>query len=406
MINVRLDVKKEVCFGCGACSNICKNGAIKMQMDEKGFFYPVFIPDLCTECELCEKVCPINNYQYQNEATYIYAVKNKSEVVRSQSASGGAFSAIAEYVLKNNGAVYAAKYTKDYSVEHVLIHNIEHLKFLRGSKYSQSNFHNNIPEVIRALSYKKIVAIVGTPCQIAAIKNLLKYVKHNAAVLLIDIVCHGVPSSKVFKLHIDLLEKKYGECAGYRTRSKLQGWHHYFERYKACNGKCYSKSELTQAYQVLFKSNLCLRESCYTCKYASTERVSDLTLGDFWGVEKVFPEWDDDKGISIILVNSALGEKIYDEIAVRFDAKQTTMQNVRQRHLYEPCSRPQNTDDFWNILLNEGYYFAYKKYGRLTLVGKIKRIILRGIFVFKYPRYKEEITSFAEEMTDTIRDEE
>ncbi|MFR5684657.1 MAG: Coenzyme F420 hydrogenase/dehydrogenase, beta subunit C-terminal domain, partial [Clostridia bacterium] len=297
-------IEKIKCYGCGACSKICPKNAIIMKMDKKGFFYPEIEKEKCIQCGLCEKVCwnPESNNEYFKEPL-VYAVKSKDMQTRLQSSSGGVFTQFAKICLEENGVVYGACYAEDFEVKHIRIGNIEEIQKLRGSKYVQSNLKNVYSEVKKDLQNGKKVMFVGTPCQVYGLNQYLRGID-KLNLILVDLVCHGVTSPKIWKDYITFIERKYhGKLSKYTFRNKEKGWRGYHPLAKFDNGRKIESRCIT-SYTNLFSTDLALREGCYQCNFSSTHRKSDITIGDFWGLEKTIPEFIDDLGVSLVLINT------------------------------------------------------------------------------------------------------
>ena len=299
---------KKDCSGCGACSNICPHNCISMYYDEEGFLYPKVDIEKCIDCHLCEKICPLKKpLQSIRKPLDIKAAINENEAIRLQSSSGGIFSLLADYVLDSGGVVIGASYTEDWNVEHIVVSSKTELKQLRGSKYVQSQTKNIFKQVLKLLLEGKLVLFSGTPCQISGLKSFLN--KEYDNLITIEIFCHGVPSTLVYKKYIKEICK--GEPISHvNMRAKPEGWKQY---HFAINN--YSVSWRNDLYMKAFVENLTLRPSCYNCKHKDGRSGSDIGLGDFWGVKAKHKELDDDKGLSLIFLYSEKGKSILEKIA-------------------------------------------------------------------------------------------
>lgn len=311
MINIQ---DKKKCCACSACYNICPVNAIEMVKDEKGFKYPKVNKEKCVNCGLCEKVCPILNPSAKvDNSPEAYAVKNKNEIIRKQSSSGGIFTLLAEKILRDGGVVFGATFDEEWRVKHEYVEKVEDLKKFRGSKYLQSSIGDTYSQVKKFLLEGRKVMFTGTPCQIEGLKSFLQ--KDYENLLTQDIICHGVPSPKVHSKYIEFVRKQInGESIDeINHRTKKNGWKDY-NFYIKFNNTEYVQSHNTDLYMQAFLKNTSLRDSCYDCKFKKRNRVSDITLADFWGIESVLPEMDDDKGISLVIVNSKKGKKIFESV--------------------------------------------------------------------------------------------
>ena len=310
MINI---IKKQDCCGCYACYNICPQKCISMLADDEGFWYPVVDIEECTDCGLCEKVCPILNKKIAENCPVAYACINKEDNIREQSSSGGVFTVIAERVIVNNGVVFGAGFDGGFNVIHRWTDRMDGLGNFRGSKYVQSCIGDTYNQVRDFLNQKRQVLFSGTPCQIAGLRSYLG--KDYETLICLDIVCHGVPSPKVwqcYKLHIEEIYQAKAQRITFRRKNC--SWKLYSLSFSFDNDKEYSQKLTEDIFMQGFLKNLYLRPSCYNCNFKTLNRQSDITLADFWGIQNVLPEMDDDKGTSLVFVNSARGKSMFNQI--------------------------------------------------------------------------------------------
>ena len=369
-------VNEEYCCGCTACKNICPKQAINMEKSKEGFFYPQVDEEKCINCLLCERVCPFNEKKAQelkNKLPRVYAVKNKNSEIRKNSSSGGVFTAIAKCILDNDGIVYGATFDDDMSIIHKRITTKGELEQLRGSKYVQSNMKEVFAEIKELLeNTNKQILFVGTPCEIAGLKAFIGE-KLNKQIILCDIICHGVPSPLIWSEQIKFLEKKYKQkVKWYKFRDKSNGWHTHTEQVILQNGSTDNSSAISQSYKQLFHSNLILRKSCYNCKFADIDRVSDITIGDFWGIDKVMPDFDDNKGISLMLINNEKGQELFEIIKKDIIYRESNTKDCMQPQLQHPTLKPRKRDIMWNEYYKKGYKFILKKYTRYGIYYRMK----------------------------------
>lgn len=351
------------CSGCRCCEKICPKKAIKMIEDEEGFLRPQIDKEKCINCELCYNRCPqIKKEIEQSEIQETFAAKNKKTDVQKNSSSGGIFSAISEYIIKNNGYVCGAIQTSDFDIYHYITDSKEECKKFRGSKYVQSDTGNTFVKVKEYLENKKLVLYSGTPCQIAGLKSFLN--KEYDNLITIDLICHGVPSNKLYKKYIKYLENKYnGKIIEYNFRSKdKEVWGTnskvVFKTSRNINKVKYIRGSLDPYYKNFLDGNI-YRENCYSCKYAQKNRISDITLGDYWGIEKIHPHFKDDNGISLIIVNTKKGKKILEKIKdninmIHSDINEASKYNhnltspsirtSRRDNIYKNIDKVENTD--------------------------------------------------------------
>lgn len=308
----RLYADKTKCSGCGACKSICPKKAISMECDENGFMYPLINLELCINCGLCEKVCAFRHIEEQSKPLKVFAAVSYDEKCRMTSASGGVFAVLAQQMLTCGGTVYGAAFDKDMRVSHIGIHDIEDLVRLQGSKYVQSDTGKTFMEVQEILNNGGKVLYAGTPCQIAGLQSFLGNVYENLTT--VDIICHGVPSYLMFSGFLKSLENKFGSFSEFRFRDKRIGWG-LNGSILLSNGRLKKIYGSEYAYYYYFLNADIYRDSCYQCKYAGENRPGDITLGDFWGIEKAHPEilgksiWKEENGISTIICNTEKGEK-------------------------------------------------------------------------------------------------
>lgn len=304
---------KKDCMGCHACSNICPKQCIHMKSDIEGFWYPDVDYDKCIKCVLCIKVCPIINKTIVQNEPKAYACMNKSEPVRLESSSGGIFTLIAEQVIDNGGIVFGAGFNENFGVEHSYIETKEELDKFRGSKYVQSKIGDTYAQVKDFLKQERKVLFTGTPCQIGGLRSYLGQTYDN--LFCIDIVCHGVPSPKLWKKYISYMENSTGSpTRRIAFRLKNEGWKRFSVSFLFNNDTEYRQTIDKDLYMKAFLKDVCLRPSCYACEFKTLHRESDITLADFWGIQNVLPEMDDGKGTSLIFVNSDNGQSILEEI--------------------------------------------------------------------------------------------
>lgn len=311
MIEIRT---KEDCCGCYACYNICPKECITMETDNEGFWYPNIDKDKCINCNLCKKVCPIinkpNSFLYEKKS---YAVFNKNEKIRLESSSGGIFSLLAEYVINNYGSVYGAVFDEDFNVKHIKITSLQDIELLRGSKYVQSRINDIFKSIKFDLKNNKMVLFTGTPCQVAGLQSFLQKKYNN--LILIDIVCHGVPSPLVWQQYIDELKQNYKQdIKSIYFRDKSTGWKTYSVKFLFDKDE-YKNIGFKDIYMKGFLNDIYLRPSCYNCNFKGIERVSDITVADFWGIENILPKMDDDKGTSLVVIHSEKGKQLFDKLS-------------------------------------------------------------------------------------------
>ena len=320
-------INKKGCCGCTACLHVCPVKCITMQEDEEGFLYPVIKKEKCIHCHKCEKVCPVRNENNTNTKTETYVGYSKDDEIRKQSSSGGIFSVVAEWILLQNGVIFGAAFDENFEVHHIVIERKEELEKLRGSKYVQSRLEKVYPEVKQYLEIKRKVLFTGTACQIAGLKRYLN--KEYENLYTVDVLCHGVPSPKIWRMYLEEKEKQYhASIEKYEFRNKENGWNNYSINIIFSNKQRYCVHFFEDKYMRLFLGNIDLRPSCYACHFKGFPRVSDMTIGDSWGIEKSMPDMNDDKGTSIILVHSSKGGRMFGAIRENLIVKEAILDEV------------------------------------------------------------------------------
>ncbi len=323
------------CTGCSACAQICPKNCIGMLSDNYGFLYPHVNNDICVNCGICEKNCPVLNKSEQEAPinTDCYAAKTNEETIRKQSSSGGIFSVIAEKVLKDNSIVYGAAFDENFIVKHIGISSVDDLDLLRRSKYVQSDLNDSFITIERNLNDGKTVLFTGTPCQVEGLLSYFKKPYDN--LITMDFVCHGVPAPNVWEHYKTLLEKRYNSSiTNINFRDKSLGWKIFSLRVELENGNVYCCTFGNDPYIKAFLANMDLRNSCYSCKFKNTRHKSDITVADYWGIDKIAPEIDDDKGLSLLLVNTEKGNALLDVIKNNLTLTKT---DVEKAFPYNPC---------------------------------------------------------------------
>lgn len=370
MNNTVIDSNK--CTGCLACFNICPKGAIEIKENEEGFIYPVIDKDKCINCGLCKKVCPVLNSKETKREVLAYACYNKDEKIRENSSSGGMFYLIGKYILDNNGIVFGAKYNDKFLVEHDCIQNEKELKKFMGSKYLQSNIKDNYKKVKEFLKQDKLVLFTGTPCQIEGLYSYLGKDYDNLYTQ--DIICHGCPSPKVWRKYLNSFNQKIKKI---NMRNKANGWNDFSMSIEFEQNE-FNLSHNIDKYMYFFLANYSLRKTCYNCSFKKKHRNSDITLADFWGIDNVKPELNDDKGTSLVMINSEKGRKLFNEIKENIIYEEVDFEKAISYNtaMTKSVNMPENRDKFFKDLDKLNFDKLYKKYKpKEKQVTKIKRII-------------------------------
>lgn len=304
----------QACCGCTACKTVCPKQCITMSEDAEGFLYPKVDASLCIDCQACVRVCPFHNPAKEEKPQSVYAALNKNEEIRRDSSSGGMFTILAEKVIKDGGVVFGARFTDDWRVEIVPTETIDGLAAFRGSKYLQAQMGSSLVLAKKYLQEGRKVLFSGTPCQIAGLRHYLR--KDYDNLLAVDFVCHGVPSPKVWKMYLDEVSKASQRAiSDIKFRDKPQGWKRFnFTLSYNESNKSYTISSYNgdNHYMRAFLSDMILRPSCYNCQAKCGRSKSDITLADYWGIDQVHPNMDDDKGTSLLIVRTEKGRQALD----------------------------------------------------------------------------------------------
>ncbi len=329
MINI---TDKTKCCGCCACVDICPYDAISLRTDIEGFWYPEVDHSKCVECGLCEKVCPelhisdLKRNDFPKPEKAIAAI-HKDMSVRWDSTSGGAFSALADAMYSIGGYVSGAVYNEDFSVSNFISSNPSDLVRLRSSKYLQSNAEGLYKEIRDLLRNGEKVLACGTPCQMAALRSFLR--KDYENLVIVDFICRGVNSPKVYRKYLDSLERKYGGKVVYvKAKNKELGWRNLTRKVIFDNGKAYYGVSMDDDFRRGYHTNVYCRPSCYECQYKGFPRMSDITIADYWGIENVDKNLDNNIGTSMILLNSRKGVEYFENIKDMLEWRETPLKLV------------------------------------------------------------------------------
>ena len=372
-------VNYKDCFSCRSCFLSCPKNAIEMIENEEGFFYPKVTEDKCIDCGICVKKCPsLNKVERENFEQFGLAVIAKDKNVLLKSSSGAASSIIANKIVTDGDVVFGAAYDENLFVQHIACKNFAELEKIKGSKYVESFTGDTFKEAKEYLENGQKVLYTGSPCQIAGLKKYLG--KDYDNLFTIDLICHGVPSRKLFKNYIEWLSKCYKDKViyyGFRDKD-VGGW--------SCltlKAKTQKKTKSIEAYCDPYYSSFLkaksYKESCYTCPYAKIERIGDLTVGDFWGVENFYPEIDKKNGVSCVFVNSNKGKALFESVKEDFYVIPCKLEEVQKQNwnLNQPSKRPESRDSFYKDI-DEDFYFS--KFIEANTIFKIKWKIKHFVF--------------------------
>ncbi len=377
-------LEKNKCTGCGACSNICPKGAIKMVEDDCGFKYPIIDKELCVDCGLCKSTCPIVSKYEPNRLNkpIVYATWSNDAENRYISTSGGMFFELAKYIIEHNGFVVGARYNKDNMVEHYLVNNLIELESLRQSKYLQSDTKNIFKETLNAIKTKKLVLFAGSPCQIAGLLKFLK--KEYDNLITVEFICRGVNSPKAYRSWLSEIESlENSKVSKVWFKYKMNGW--------KASPRCTRVDFINGNYKVYdgnsnkymngyLGPNLYIRPSCGNCYFKDLPRQADITLADFWGITK---DLDDDKGTSLVLINSLNGQKYFNCIEKNIHFEERNLKEIYDGNtcFKESVKINKKSEKFLKSLSDNNFTKMLNKYSKLysikaklsSLKNKIKK---------------------------------
>lgn len=354
------DNQKEKCCGCGACSQVCPKNCIEMIQDEDGFTFPKVDSDLCVNCRLCERVCPIEEKPVREQALeepLLYAVRSREEETIMKSASGGAFTEIVDVLREQDDYyVWGAAFDENLKLKHTCIKPRDSIEPLKKSKYIQSDMQEAFAEIKEQLLNERKVLFSGTPCQVAALKKYLFNV-NTEKLLCIDLLCHGVPSQASFDAYICEEEKNIGKKISnvqfrYKLRKKFKReWDSRNILLETIDGKEYKRNRFSSRYLRAYYSFIMNRQSCYACVYSNPERVGDITLGDFWGIEKFSDTIKEEKGISLVQVNTLKGKECFRLISERLKYNEVDREkylHISKGAMVQPVTKGRNYKAFFD----------------------------------------------------------
>ncbi len=367
------------CNGCGTCNLVCPMEAISFLPDDEGFLRPLIDKEKCINCGVCVKRCSANNIEKEEkekESQSAYAAHIKDKNIRMSSSSGGIFTAIATIVIENGGVVFGAAFDDDLTVKHIAIRNTAELKLLQGSKYVQSQIGDTYLIAKQYLNKGIQVLFTGTPCQIQGLYSFLN--KEYDNLITQDVICHGVPSPMIWKKYIEYREKEAASTTQ-RTffRHKKYGWKMYSVQFQFQNCTEYIQIFSKDLYMRSFLENLTLRPSCYQCSFKGINKQSDITLADFWGIDKTYPQLDDNMGVSLVILNSKKGHEIFKKLGSRVISNKVNLDEALRYNsaYYKSPNLNPNRENFIKCVAKSDFKTASKKYLSVSLTIKFKKII-------------------------------
>ena len=376
---------KTDCCGCSACQSVCPTNSILMKTDDEGFRYPEVEQKTCIDCGFCREACTFDSEWgglkdfAPDRPLDVFGVKHKNEEIRQASRSGGVFTALTDHILACGGTVYGVALNSKFLAEHRRADTKNERDRFRGSKYIQSDMGNVYAQIREDLKAGRAVFFSGTPCQVAAVRKSIKR-EASENLYLVDIICHGVPSPKVWRDYLDEREKECGApVEAVDFRSKKFGWSASKETY-IIKGVEYDSEFFTK----LFYSHWIIRPSCFECKYKCVPRVGDITIADYWGIEKAIPNFNDDKGVSLVLINTEKGQHLFDSVKGDTVWQKAKLEDSMQNSLKTCYPEPAGRREFWKEYRQtgmSGYMNRIKKENRkaqvVRLAGKGKRFTKR-----------------------------
>lgn len=380
-----------LCAECNACIETCKHNAITFIEDKEGFSYPYINEKLCVNCHLCEQVCPMQNASkiLYEKNTAIAAQALDSKILKNSS-SGAIFPLIAQYILEKKGIVYGASWDKDLQLRHIGIDNIKDLPLLKGSKYVHSQIKFVYQEIKEYLRQNRFVYFTGTPCQVGGLRLFLRHDYPN--LITSDIVCHGTPSQKGFnKIIFEIEKEKKGKITSYKFRDKqVLGWNCGSSSFYINNQKIIYNKNMKAYFRAFIKGDI-TRMDCYQCPFSCIKRVGDITLADYWDIDKQHPNFPNyQKGVSLILINTNKGNSIWEHIQRQTVHTQSSIEKILQTcntNLKYPTPLSKSRIESYYKLLHKYNEFIdsyIDKKDKTNFYKTYYKQKLKQYFIFKY----------------------
>ena len=381
-----IDIRdKTKCTGCGACRNVCPRDAITMVVDEEGFPYPIVAEAQCIDCGRCVQICPLisplDRYGVVLNQATVYAAWSKDEERRIQSTSGGLFSELALHVYDQGGIVVGAVYGEAFMIHHEVSERADDLLRLRQSKYAQSDIRLVFREIKRFLDQGRPVLFCGTPCQAAGLRSYLGGV--SPRLLLCDFICRGVNSPKAYRAYLDMLMKQHGaSVTEVQFKNKDFGWNCFHTKVTFSDGSVHALDRYRDPYmQAYLKYNLIIRPCCHVCMFKGDFRNTDITLGDFWGVGKFDPTLDDDKGTSVVIVNTEKGGRAIAGISGNVSIRKMSVNHIQGGNhcLTVSAETGRNRAMFFGNLDSMGFEKAMRRSTRQSIIHIIRAFLRKHL---------------------------
>ena len=376
-------VDKKNCCGCTACYSICPKNCISMKEDEEGFLYPFIDETSCIGCNLCESVCPILNKKEENPFYQeAYVAQHKDEKILRESTAGGAFTAIAEYVISQKGVVFGASMTKEFVVKHTYVEDVEGLALFRNSKYVQSDLNDTFKKCKDFLNSGRLVLYSGTPCQIEGLKSFL--IREYENLITVDVVCHGVPSPLIFRKYLEHLESTLGaKVKDIKFRDK-----HYGYKFSTMNvitetnNGDYHRGLESDPFMMAFFRDMCDRPTCYDCPFKKRYRVSDFTIWDCFVVNRFSSKLDNDKGATRVLVHTENGRKLFNNAKDRLNFVKTSPDTLTKgvKEMFHSVDKNAVRDSFLADANQLDGRKLIEKYFPYDMIVKVKRFVRMSLY--------------------------
>ena len=369
------EICKEVCCGCTACGSVCPKEAITFNENARGFLEPVVNQELCINCNLCSKTC--NSVVAKNTIKKAILLKHKDNFQHTASQSGGAFVAISDIILRNQGSVFGVIMDDKLEAKVAKADDVQGRDLMRGSKYMQARVEDSYVEIKNALA-EGFVLFVGTPCQIGGLyKYLNKKNVDFSNLYTVDLICHGTPSVRIWREMKRYIAKEAGDIKYAVCRDKIQtGWGGSISTFYG------DKKISSNLFCKIFFTDLCLRDSCYECQYSTLDRVGDLTIGDAWGVRDKNPEFYDSMGVSLVCINTEKGYWLFENFKQDVFYKEVNIADYKQKNMDQPSIPHRNINEFWEDFDNKPFSYIKKKYGENNIllnyryaIKKVMRLI-------------------------------
>ncbi len=369
------------CSNCGACYNVCPVNAVSLRIDDYGFEYPEIDSEKCIGCQKCVAACKNTQTMELRTPIEAYAATNRNTDVLMSSSSGGVFSALAEYVLSQSGVVCGCIYDENLLPVHVCTQKHDDVVLMRKSKYVQSNIGSVYRDILNILKSGQLVLFTGTPCQVAGLYAVVG--KKYTNLITVDLICHGVPSRELFKKFLQYLEDKYKtRIVQFDFRSKKYKWQRYTAEFKDDKGRIRNIGKVNEFYPSAFTGGNILRPNCFNCRFACSERVGDITIGDFWGHEALDLKCDKTNGISVLIINTPKAQVLTEVLSKQLILEKVAYETVVAGNtcLRHPTLKGAKWEDYMQAVKNDTISDMARKYR-----SKNKKKILRGTIKLLVP---------------------